>query len=356
MIGTVGVPAKYGGFETLLENLITFHSKSPSNFELVVYCSSKAYTNKSTMHKYAKLRYVNLRANGPWSMIYDALCIYYAVYKEKVDVVLVLGVSGAYVLPLVKRFSNVRIVCNIDGIEWKREKWGIFTKYLLRALESIAVNSSDVVVSDNTVIMDYVTERYGVNSKVIAYGGDHVLQKPSAPFLSFSVPDSYFFTVCRIERENNLELILEGFSYGLQEKNIVIVGNWQNSTFGRALYEKYHLHPNIYLLSPIYDVAILRKLREDCNGYIHGHSAGGTNPSLVEAMWFGKPIFAFNCLYNIASTEGKARYFADADELVASIKETSKEELSTIASAMSEIAHDKYCWDAVAEKYFEILK
>ena len=127
------------------------------------------------------------------------------------------------------------------------------------------------------------------------------------PFLS----ENYAFKVCRIEPENNVHLILEAF-YKYPLLNIVLVGNWNNSVYGKQLKLQFESFENIYLLEPIYDQNILNQLRSNCYLYIHGHSAGGTNPSLVEAMYLELPIIAYDINYNRETTSNKALYFKDS--------------------------------------------
>lgn len=341
IIGTVGVPASYGGFETLVENLL----EENSDDFITVYCSSLHYEHKLSIYKNAKLVYVPLRANGVQSVFYDILSMMHAVLICRSENILVLGVSGAIAIPFLKFFSDANFVTNIDGLEWKRDKWGRLAKRFLKFSEKIAVNYSHAVVSDNAAIADYVEGEYGVKSKVIAYGGDHALSSE----LSYE-SGQYDLALCRIEPENNVELILKTFSQtGDQLK---FIGNWQNSDFGKKMSDTYGAFDNIEIMPPIYDVVKLFKLREGCKRYIHGHSAGGTNPSLVEMMHFSKPVFAFDCSYNRATTENNAFYFSDEKQL----KDLIGAEVSTeTGTMMKEIANRRYTWDIVRQEYFGLF-
>ena len=131
IIGTVGVPARYGGFETLAENLVRYHANQHVSSELTVYCSGNTYPERAKTYHKADLRYSRFNANGPQSVIYDIATVLDAVRRSH-DVLLVLGVSGAIILPLIKLFSRKRIVINVDGIEWQREKWQGIAKHFLR--------------------------------------------------------------------------------------------------------------------------------------------------------------------------------------------------------------------------------
>jgi len=352
LIGTVGIPSKYGGFETLTEYLT---KNLHNSYELTVFCSSKSYSEKLGSYNGAMLEYIKLHANGAQSIPYDIISIFKSL--RFADTLLILGVSGCIVLPFVRLFSKKRIIVNIDGLEWKREKWGKAAKWFLKFSEKLAVKFADVVVSDNKVIQEYVFSEYGVKSELIAYGADHVTKellrdeiKHQYPFLN----DKYAFKVCRVEPENNIHLILDAFSQH-SELNIVMIGNWENSEYGKELKEKYSNFQNIFLLNPIYDQKILNQIRSNCYVYMHGHSAGGTNPSLVEAMYLGLPIFAFGVEYNRETTQHKAKYFNDKDELLELLKNINDDELKIVAEDMQQVAKENYTWEKISEQYADLF-
>ncbi|MBA6328376.1 DUF1972 domain-containing protein [Colwellia sp. MB02u-6] len=341
IIGTVGVPACYGGFETLVENLL---DENEQDKHITVYCSTKNYTVPTLKYKNAKLHYIPLHANGAQSIPYDIWSLLHAIRGS--DNILLLGVSGAICLPFIRLFSKVRIVTNIDGLEWKRAKWSGLVKRFLKFSEKLAVKYSDVVVADNAGIADYVWDEYKVESEVIAYGGDHAVVND----LNLS-DEGYAFALCRIEPENNVELILEAFSQTI--KPLKFIGNWDSSDFGLAMKANYQRFDNIDIIDPIYDISVLFDIRQKCSFYVHGHSAGGTNPSLVEMMHFTKNITAFDCIYNIASTEGKADYFSNTAELVKFIENSTS---LNNGCFMQEIAERRYTWKIVKDQYFSLFK
>ncbi|MBQ0768891.1 MAG: DUF1972 domain-containing protein, partial [Bizionia sp.] len=313
VIGTVGLPAKYGGFETLVEYIT---KELNTQFDFTVYCSAKKYPEQLDTYNNCKLKYVNLDANGMQSIPYDIKSIVHAL--KYADVLLILGVSGCVILPFIKIFSKKKIIVNIDGLEWKRQKWNRLAKFFLKFSEKCAVNHADAIIADNKVIQDYVLEEYSKKAYLIAYGGDHCIPEPISTSTNIKFPflgQNYAFKVCRIEPENNIEMILEAFSeqYNLP---LVLVGNWENSDFGRLMKEKYSAFKNLHLLDPIYNQSILNQLRSNCMLYVHGHSAGGTNPSLVEAMSLELPIVSFGIQYNRETTKNEALYFNSAKELV----------------------------------------
>lgn len=348
IVGTVGLPANYGGFETLTEYLV---KELSSCFEITVYCSKKRYNTTLRSYNNAKLVYINLDANGLSSIAYDILSLRHA--KKYADIILLLGVSGTLYLPFINRKKTI-IVTNIDGLEWRREKWGKLQRKLLHFLESLAVKYSTHVVADNQAIVNYVSQAYNKQATLIEYGGDHVFtpkltskDKEEYPFLN----GAYSFMVARIEPENNISLILEAFTK--TEKTLVLVGNWHNSQFSKELKAQYSIYQNIHLIGPIYDQTILNKLRAHCSFYIHGHSAGGTNPSLVEAMNLSLDIIAYDCDFNRFTTQGEALYFSCAQELTTLIEKTKPSRKRK--TALHEIAQSRYTWKIISKKYKEIF-
>ena len=352
IVGTVGLPAKYGGWETLVSNLTKYLNQE---FDLTVFCSGVKYKDQPSEYNGAQLKYINLNANGIQSIPYDIISIYKSL--KFADTILILGVSGCIFLPFVNLFGKSKIIVNIDGLEWKRDKWNGFAKWFLKLSEKIAVKYADLVITDNKAIQQYVTDEYGVSSELIAYGGDHVNKEPlrdkdkeQYAFLN----DKYAFKVCRIEPENNLDIILEAFSF-YNSLPIVIVGNWSNSPYGLGLRQRYQKYQNIYMLDPIYNQKNLDSLRSNCFIYIHGHSAGGTNPSLVEAMFLGLPVIAFGASYNRETTHNQSIYFENKQQLISIIEDLDIIDLKNIAKSMKSIADKEYIWIIIAEKYANIF-
>ncbi|MBV7405697.1 DUF1972 domain-containing protein [Enterobacter sp. ENT03] len=345
VIGTVGIPSCYGGFESLVENLTLNKS---DDIKYTVFCSSKAYKSKKRKHNGAHLIYLPLSANGVSSIFYDIISLIVCILKRP-DAVLILGVSGCIFLPIFRFLSRSKIITNIDGLEWKREKWSLWQRKFLKFSESMAVKYSDIIISDNQAITDYVLSEYKVESKTIAYGGDHAIRNIDERNEKPYVDEPYSLGLCRIEPENNISLILNAFSQ--IENKLIFVGNWQSSDYGKQLREKYSSYSNIELLDPIYDLDKLYFLRKNCSFYIHGHSAGGTNPSLVEMMHFKHPIFAFDCNFNRFSTDNKAFYFKSSDELIKLLSVQDSSSLMANATSMHEIAAKVYTWENISKNY-----
>ncbi|MCE8421203.1 DUF1972 domain-containing protein [Rhodovulum sulfidophilum] len=354
ILGTVGVPAAYGGFETLAENLVRHRETLKTPPDLTVYCAASAFASRPARYRGARLCYLPLRANGAQSMLYDAVSLVDAVLCGH-DRLLLLGVSGALALPLVRCFGRARIVTNIDGIEWQRAKWGRLARAVLRASEWAAVRFSDEVITDNAAIARHVATRYGRACHTIPYGGDHARATAPDPAGAEGLPQSYALALCRIEPENNVALVLEAWSR--LSAPLVFVGNWDASAYGRELKARYGAHPSIRICDPVYDPARLRAIRDRATLYVHGHSAGGTNPALVEMMQFGVPVLAHGCIFNRETTENAALYFDTPDDLIRAVNTLARrpDAARQTGARMREIAERRYRWAEVGAAYFALL-
>ena len=350
IIGTVGVPAAYGGFETLAHQLVL---NLAYQLELTVYSSSKTYkkADRVATWKGANIKYIPLKANGIQSIPYDIISMIHAmIYCE---VLLILGVSGCIFLPFVKLFTNKKVIVNVDGLEWRRAKWSGWIKQFLVFSEKMAADYADIIVTDNAALQDYIAKEYGIESSLIEYGADHVSRIPLQEVSSLEYPfinKDYAFKVCRIEPENNIHLVLAAFA-DLKQLPLVVVGNWKQSEYGLKLVEKYANVSHLHLLDPIYDQTVLNALRSNCKLYVHGHSAGGTNPSLVEAMYLGLPIFAFDVIYNKVTTEHRGLYFSTINELKVLLVSLTSYDLHRNSIEMLAIAKRRYTWAHIANKY-----
>jgi len=366
IIGSKGIPARYGGFETLAENLVKHLRKQ---CEFIVYCSGPAYAAKPDHFMGAELKYLPLDANGAQSIPYDIWSMIHA--SRKADILLILGVSGCIFLPILRLFCRGKILVNLDGMDWKRPKWGRFARAFLKLSETIAAKFADQLVADNDAIHDYIWKYYGKDSFLVEYGGDHANSDlPESKSSDLSVValhkhghdddlvetgfDNYAIAVCRIEPENHIHVILEAFS---QATNLplVFLGNWNYSEYGKDLRERYQAHPNLLLLDPIFEPQKLFALRSNATLYIHGHSSGGTNPSLVESMSLGLPVMAFDVVFNRANTENMALYFDSTASLVSALRDIESLDLPANAQRMRELAKRRYSWATIAAKYSRLF-
>ncbi len=345
IIGIVGVPARYGGFETLAEQLIIGLAEE---YKVQVFCTRKRNFRGPDHYRGASLSYINLDANGWQSIPYDIVSMFRAALNSKC--ILILGVSGCIFLPVLRLlFPRTYIITNIDGIEWKREKWGGVARIVLRFSEKIAVKFSNRIIADNQGIVDYVKLKYSKVPNLIPYGGDQFIKCNASKVLE----KKYFIAICRIEPENNVDKILEAFKNS--KRRLKFLGNWYSSEYGRKLKSFYKNLANVELLDPEYDEQQLRLLREGAICYVHGHSAGGTNPSLVEAMANSMAVCAYDVSYNRYTTFEGAFYWKNSSDLVSLIENIRSIQFDECAKKMKLIAEQNYTWEIVINSYKNIL-
>lgn len=350
IIGTNGVPNQYGGFETLVDYLAEYLNE---RFDITIYCS-KTQKTRIKEYKGCSLKYLPLSANGMQGILYDAASV--AITARKYDKVLILGCSSILTIRLFRKYSN-KFILNIGGIDWRRSKWGKAAKWFIHTAEKTCIPICSKIISDNEGIREYIKETYRKDSFLIEYGGDQVTKESVTsesiakyPFLN----GKYALVVARIQSDNNIEMSIEGCQKA--HYPLVVVGNWNSSKYGIELRNKYQGKKGLYLLDAIYDQKELNVLRSNATLYIHGHSGGGTNPSLLEIMHLEVPVFCFNSNYNRYTTEEKTKYYNDSDELATLIKTVTEQECVTITNALSEVAQRRYRWQIIAEKYAEVIE
>lgn len=342
IVGIKGVPANYGGFETFVD----YFCQNNKVFDVLVYCDNSINLDEEYEHS-LRLK-LPLSANGVQGILYDSLCIIHSILSRR-DILL-LGCSGAFLIPIA-RFFGIKVVTNIAGLEWSRSKWGPIASKVLKLLESFAVKYSNEVIADNHFIKKYITETYSIDSKIIAYGGDQVLNYQQK---AVNIPyKNYYFSMARCQQDNNIELILDSFVE--TNLNIIFVSNWSVNSYGSYIKKKYNNMTNIHLMDAIYDVGKTNYLRSNSLAYIHGHSAGGTNPVLVESMFLRCPCICFDNKFNNYTTFNKAFYFKNHNDLINILTTTKEIDLLESSQALAELAHKNYTWDHICKSYLETL-
>lgn len=352
IIGTAGLPANYGGFETMAN----FLTKSKRNeFQFYVFCEKTIKNNQLDEYNGAKLIYLPFKANGGQSIIYDLLSICKSWFKY--DALIILGTPGCFILPILNLFKKTKTIINFGGLEWKRHKWNYFIRKYLKLTERIAVKNSTYIVADNQSFCDYLKNEYNLGSELIEYGGDQVsILKPSDDLKrehSF-LNKSYYVSVSRAQPDNNLHLLLEAFSK-TSDKNLVLVSNWDKFEYGVKLKKIYSSFDNIYIVDAIYDLSILDVIRSNAKAYIHSHTYCGTAPSLVEAMNLGLPIISFKVDTNIKTTENKAKFFTTSEGLIKILNTITDSEINSLGIKMKEIAEKRYSWEIISNKYEKLI-
>ncbi|HWQ88270.1 DUF1972 domain-containing protein [Brevundimonas sp.] len=346
LVGTVGVPARYGGFETLAEQLCV--NLSADDVKLIVYCEKRTYgptEREPAFHGHTRI-FLPLRANGPGSLFYDGLALLHAVFIVRARDIYVFGYSGAWLLPLLRLLSpRSRFIVNVDGMEWRRDKFSRSAKLLLKALEYCAARCASVVIADNEALATLFRDRYGREPVTIAYGGDHTLMSSGEA----AAPKRHYLAIARIEPENNTREILEGCRQA--GVPLVFVGNWSANDYGRTLRQRFGETSGFQLLDPIYEQIALDPWRRQARGYIHGHSVGGTNPSLVEALFHTDLLISFDCAFNRATLSDAGHYFSDAASLAALLQRP----LAPVESRAVNALRDRYRWKHIIAEYRSLL-
>jgi glycosyltransferase involved in cell wall biosynthesis len=352
VIGTVGLPASYGGFETMTDYLTKYKKEE---FDFYVFCSKTTKAKQLDQFNGAKLIYLPFKANGWQSIIYDVVSICKSWFKY--DTLIILGTPGCLILPILNFFKKTKTIVNFGGLEWKRDKWNYLIRQYLKFTEKIAVRNSTYVVADNQHFCNYIKNEYETVSTLIEYGGDHAsVLIPSKELLETYtfLTKKYYVSVSRSQFDNNLHILLEAFSK-TPKKNLVLISNWDNSEYGIKLKSTYSNFENIYIIDAIYDLSKLDVIRSNAKAYIHSHTYCGTAPSLVEAMCLGLPIFSFNVKTNMYTTENKAIYFSNSNELIQVLDRYNDLEISYLGEKMMRIAQKRYLWQIISNKYSNII-
>lgn len=356
IIGTNGIPARYGGFETLAEYLAKYLNEE---FEITVYCAKTTKENIIKSYLNSKLVYIPFKANGWQSMVYDAISIIHALFTS--DVLLILGFSGVFAFPF-KVFFKKKIVFNIGGIEWQKVRGKkafaaleIVTK---KWFERICIHFSDVIIVDNQVLWEYVKINYEIDSILAEYGGDHAVSQKINNKLMEKYPfleKKYDVTVSRAQEDMNIHILINAYK-NIPERNLVIVSNWEISEYGTQLKKhNKNKYPNIILQDAVYNLDELNAIRSNGSIYFHTHSLCGTAPSLTEAMSLGLPVICFDVPTNRSTTEEKSLYFNDVSSLIKILQDLNEDTINQLGLNMKEIAERRYTWNRIVKLYKNCL-
>jgi glycosyltransferase involved in cell wall biosynthesis len=355
--GTRGIPNRYGGFEQFAEHLSS--RLAQRGHDVIVYSPTfhpvhKDEHNKvKIIRKFSPEKYIGSAAN----YIYDLLCLRDAV-RRKADIILECGYATAAPAFRLLNFRKTELLINPDGMEWQRPKWNPIIRMLIRMAERAVAKTGFQLVCDNPELVKYYKEKYNVDSIYIPYGAD-IFENPDKQILNiFNVrPHEYFLVVSRLEPENNLRTIIKGFLKSGYEGKLLIVGDPLNN-FGRKLIKEFAASSNILFTKNIFEQNILDNLRYYSKAYFHGHSAGGTNPSLLEAMAAGSLIIAHDNKFNRNILKGNALYFINETD-IASILLSENDWISSKELFIEEnrkVIGQNYRWEDVADQYENLFK
>jgi len=359
ILGTKGIPNNYGGFEQFAEyisiGLVDLgHSVTVYNPNYHPYLES-TYKGVTIERVYSPENILGSAAN----FIYDHLCLKHAL-KQGFDIIYEAGyhsVALSLVLLKVRKILNPIVITNMDGIEWRRSKWNLLTRKLIIELEKIAVKHSPYLISDNEGIRKYYLTKFNRESYFIPYGADPV-GNLNTSYLDVRdlVQYKYFIIVARLEPENNIEPVIYGYLNSGAQLPMVIVGSHQTS-YGKYLKKKYS-NNHIRFVGGIYDKKELDVLRHYSLAYFHGHSVGGTNPSLLEAMACNCFIIAHNNEFNRSVLNEAALYFLDANDiesLITKIDLLRSENYSNFKDQNSKVIATKFRWENIVEMHQELF-
>ncbi len=355
ILGTRGIPNNYGGFEQNAENLSVHWVKK--GHEVVVY-NTDEHPYKQKEWNGVKIKHIFARESklGIWgTCIYDFLCLKDAI-SEDFDIILNMGYVPSALFFSLKKRTKAKFVTNMDGLEWKRAKWNNFLKKFIKFCERRAIILSDALISDNLGIRDYYMMVYDKNSYYIPYGAT-LFNDPDEKILEkFSLKKfSYYMLVARLEPENNIETILDGYVMSRASEPFIVVGR-TNTKFGRYLTKKYMNNHKIEFVGAIYDYSVLSTLRWYSKLYFHGHSVGGTNPSLLEAMASNAFIAAHENPFNRYVLGNDAFYFKTTKDVASIIRRYNDDFREVFIHNNRRKIKEIYNWEKVSEDYLRVFQ
>ncbi|HEX3384906.1 MAG TPA: DUF1972 domain-containing protein, partial [Mucilaginibacter sp.] len=245
--------------------------------------------------------------------VYDLNCLMDA-RRQKFDVVLLMGYTSSSVWGKLYP-QNSTIITNMDGLEWKRSKYSKPVQQFLKYAEKLAVKYSQFYISDSRVIKDYLEDTYRIRSEYIPYGADVYTELEREQLTKKEArKEDYFLLMARMEPENNIETILTGFNNSNSQKHFQVLGDTSNR-FGQFIRHRFKNDERIEFKGAIFDNGKVRAMQNNSYLYFHGHSVGGTNPSLLEAMASEALIAAHNNPFNKSVLNTDAYYFSDSEEV-----------------------------------------
>lgn len=341
-IGSAGIPNRYGGFESFAEHCTPAMVRA--GHTVTVTCDARLYPDAQPLFKGVRRLFIGIPANGAASVLHD-LVAFFKVFLQHSHIV-VLGVSGGLWFPLFRllcALTGKRLIVNIDGIEWRRDKFSPRRRRLLKLLDGLAQYFAHAVIYDNQGLAPFLIPAAASKATCIEYSGDHVLRPHDVPVAAATA-----LTVCRIEPENQLELMIEGFLASKRQR-YTIIGNWQHSSYAQQLRQRYQHEPRLALLDPVYDAHALARHRAACEVYLHGHSVGGTNPSLVEMLFYNCSLCCFDVDFNRHTAGDCALYFRDATTLTAMLDQPFP------ATAARQQLRQRYTAESIASRYLQVI-
>ena len=349
IIGTRGIPNHYGGFEQFAEYVSV--GLVQKGHEVIVYNS---HTHPFQGNEFKGVRIIHCKdpedkIGTAGQFVYDLNCILDA-RKRDFDIILQLGYTSSSIWS--RLFPKKAILTtNMDGLEWKRTKYSKKVQKFLQYAEGLAIKHSDHLISDSIGIQNYIQEKYAKSSTYIPYGA-HVFENPNAKSLrEYGLREyEYDLLIARLEPENSIETILDGVSQSSGSRPFLVIGKHETK-FGEYLKHKFKSQSKIQFLGGIYNQEVLNNLRFYSNLYFHGHTVGGTNPSLLEAMASSALICAHDNIFNKAILGDDALYFQSTENVKEILNNSKKDQFTLVLVNNIDKVREIYNWDKIINDY-----
>lgn len=354
ILGTRGIPNYYGGFEQFAEFFSVYLVEKGHE----VYCYNSHnhpfqeffYKGVNIIHQYDP----EYKTGTAGQFIYDLNCILDS-RNRNYDIILQLGYTSSSIwcslLP-----KKAIIITNMDGLEWKRTKYSKIVQKGLLFAEKLAVKSSDYLVSDSIGIQNYLKKKYNIESTYIAYGANQ-FKNPNEALISKYNVEKYNFNIilARLEPENNIETILDGVVLSNDKTTMLVIGNHETK-FGNYLKLKFKTNENIRFIGTLYNLEHLNNLRYFSNLYFHGHSVGGTNPSLLEAMASRALVIAHNNEFNQNILKANAFYFKNSEEVKNILSVVKKSDNLPFVQNNFDVIDNEFNWNKINGEYLQLFE
>lgn len=349
MIGTRGVPAAYGGFETAIEEIGS--RLAAQGHEITVYCRSTRGGERPKTHLGMELVHLPaLRSKSLETLSHTSLSVAHLLLHRRKDAAFVFNAANSPLIPFILAPTAV----HVDGLEWKRGKWGKWGRRYYRIAEQLAVRWSDALISDAQGIADYYTSKFGITTELLTYG-TRILSDPASDRLADLGLEAgrFHLVVARFEPENHVDVIVDGYTASAVKYPLVVVGSAPYSAaYTKHIADTAAADDRIRILGGVWDQELLDQLYANAFTYLHGHSVGGTNPSLLRAMGAGTAVLAWDVNFN-REVLGPAPTFRDPSSVKLLIEQAESDPDSTAAAGAAHQARaaTTYKWDEVSLGY-----
>ncbi len=357
IIGDRGIPARYSGFSTLVEQLAVRLVRD-HDMDVTVYCRSSYYEEKPKYFEGVRCRYFASPGGKNFeSIIHSNMAVWHALISSY-DLVFIVDPGNApFVWPLNLR--RLPTVFHTDGMGWKRRKWTPFQQKYYKWSEWVCARLATALVTDSRAMQEYYLSEYKAPSSFIPYSGDVGDSASDDCLRKFGLEKNEFYlVVARLEPENNVDLIMQEFRAAELDRPLVVVGGARyESEYSKIVMAQ--ASENVRCAGPVFETEILNGLYQNCYAYLHGHEVGGTNPSLLRAMHWGAACVPLNVVFHQEVMGDDGLFFENSPgnltEILKKIDDDPKqvERLGRLAKERSDTL---YRWDAVAAGYAELFR